>query len=122
MLVVSHDRYFLDKIVNRVVEVQDHQLVSYDGNFSEFWQTKQGSTPRVAGRVATRSRSRQLVRAERAADRSALATLERRIQEAEGQKLSLEGQLASREEALAWIREHFLSKDTCSTKGGEDLS
>ena len=32
LLIVSHDRYFLDKVVNRVVEVRDKGLVSYDGN------------------------------------------------------------------------------------------
>ncbi len=36
------------------------------------------------------------------------------------EEAQLEGQLASREEALAWIREHFLPKDTCSTKGEEN--
>ncbi|MCK4350019.1 MAG: ABC-F family ATP-binding cassette domain-containing protein, partial [Candidatus Krumholzibacteria bacterium] len=52
ILVVSHDRYFLDKIVHRVVEVRDRQLVSYPGNFTDFWYARQEAIPRVVGRIA----------------------------------------------------------------------
>lgn len=37
LLVVSHDRYFLDKIARRVLFVQNADMESFDGNFSEFW-------------------------------------------------------------------------------------
>ncbi|MFT5367317.1 MAG: ATP-binding cassette subfamily F protein 3 [Candidatus Latescibacterota bacterium] len=37
LLVISHDRYFLDKIAERVIELQDLKLHSHVGNFSEFW-------------------------------------------------------------------------------------
>ncbi len=90
ILVVSHDRYFLDKIVNRVVELQDRRLVSFDGNFSEFWQARNEPLPRETGRVATRGADRRRARADRAEQRADVATLERRISEAEEQKLDLE--------------------------------
>ena len=87
ILVVSHDRYFLDKVVNRVVEVQDRALVSHDGNFTDFWRARQQATPRVTGRVASRGRTRVRARAERAGRRAAVASLEKRIDEAEEQRL-----------------------------------
>ncbi len=90
ILVVSHDRYFLDKVVNRVVELKDRDLVSFDGNFSEFWQARNELLPRETGRVATRGADRRRSRAERAEQRADVATLERRIKEAEEQKLDLE--------------------------------
>ena len=93
ILVVSHDRYFLDKVVNRVVEVQDRALVSHDGNFTDFWRARQQATPRVTGRVASRGRTRVRARAERAGRRAAVASLEKRIDEAEEQRLSLEQQV-----------------------------
>ena len=93
ILVVSHDRYFLDKVVNRVVEVRDRQLVSYAGNFTDFWHARQERIPRVTGRVATREKTRAGARAERAASRATLASLEQRIEEAEEQKLELERQI-----------------------------
>ena len=40
LLVISHDRYFLDKLVNRVVELKDQQLQVYEGNFAQWWQQK----------------------------------------------------------------------------------
>lgn len=36
VLIVSHDRYFLDTIANKVFEVEHHRLKSYQGNYSEY--------------------------------------------------------------------------------------
>lgn len=35
-IVVSHDRYFLDKVATRIWELHQHQLHQYQGNYSEF--------------------------------------------------------------------------------------
>ena len=35
LLMVTHDRYFLDRVVNRIVEL-DRRLVSYAGNYTHF--------------------------------------------------------------------------------------
>lgn len=37
LLTVSHDRYFLDQTVTRIVEVKNQRFDSWDGTFSEFW-------------------------------------------------------------------------------------
>jgi len=36
VLTVSHDRYFLDKVVNRVIEIQEGKAEFYSGNYSFF--------------------------------------------------------------------------------------
>ncbi len=36
ILVVSHNRYFLDSFVNKVVEVKDGQVEVYEGNISDY--------------------------------------------------------------------------------------
>ena len=36
LMVVSHDRYFLDKITNRIFDMGDGTLEAYTGNYSEF--------------------------------------------------------------------------------------
>lgn len=36
VLVVSHDRYFLDKIVNKVVEIENGEAITYEGNYSDY--------------------------------------------------------------------------------------
>ena len=40
MLIVSHDRYFLDRVTNRTVELFQGTVDSYVGNFSAYWQQK----------------------------------------------------------------------------------
>ncbi len=36
MLVVSHDRYFLDRVVNKVLELHDRQVTAYPGNYKQY--------------------------------------------------------------------------------------
>ncbi|MFT4622403.1 MAG: ATPase subunit of ABC transporter with duplicated ATPase domains [Myxococcota bacterium] len=40
-IVVSHDRAFLDGVVNRIVEVDNHHLQEYSGNFATYVVEKQ---------------------------------------------------------------------------------
>ncbi|MBO7649867.1 MAG: ABC-F family ATP-binding cassette domain-containing protein [Lachnospiraceae bacterium] len=40
VLVVSHDRYFLNRIVNRVVEIEHNRSMTYLGNYDEFYEKK----------------------------------------------------------------------------------
>ncbi len=40
-LVVSHDRYFLDKVTNRTFELKDGALTEYGGNYSYYRQKKE---------------------------------------------------------------------------------
>ena len=35
-LVISHDRYFLDRVAKRIIEVENGKAVSYKGNYSQF--------------------------------------------------------------------------------------
>ena len=43
LLVISHDRYFLDKLVDRVVEVRDRGLVSHPLTFAAWWEARQAA-------------------------------------------------------------------------------
>jgi ATP-binding cassette subfamily F protein 3 len=40
MIVVSHDRYFLDRVTQRTFELFQGTVESYTGNFSAYWQQK----------------------------------------------------------------------------------
>lgn len=40
IVIVSHDRYFLNKSVNRIFEIEHHSLKAYDGNYDAFAQKK----------------------------------------------------------------------------------
>ena len=40
LLMVTHDRYFLDRVSNRVIEIDRGQLYSYTGNYTKFLEIK----------------------------------------------------------------------------------
>lgn len=40
VIIVSHDRYFLDRIVNRVIDVENTLVSSYSGNYSAYSEKK----------------------------------------------------------------------------------
>lgn len=40
VLIVSHDRYFLDRVVTKVLEIELGQLMTYMGNYSEYAEKK----------------------------------------------------------------------------------
>lgn len=46
VVLVSHDRYFLDRVVTSIAEIDDAKLTLYSGNFSAFWQQKQANRER----------------------------------------------------------------------------
>lgn len=41
MLIVSHDRVFLDRVATRVFEMANRRIESYPGNFSSYWKLRQ---------------------------------------------------------------------------------
>jgi ATP-binding cassette subfamily F protein 3 len=40
VVIVSHDRFFLDKVVNRIAELENRQLTIYKGNYSHYLEEK----------------------------------------------------------------------------------
>ena len=40
LLMITHDRYFLDRVTNRILELDKGRLFSYDGNYSHFLEKK----------------------------------------------------------------------------------
>lgn len=40
VLIVSHDRYFLDKIVTKVIDIDNKKVETYNGNYTEFIKKK----------------------------------------------------------------------------------
>ena len=41
VIVVSHDRTFLDNVISKTVDVTNQQLVTYEGNYSFYLQEKE---------------------------------------------------------------------------------
>ena len=41
VLIVSHDRYFLNRTVTKVIEIENGELMTYSGNYTDYSQKKQ---------------------------------------------------------------------------------
>jgi ABC transport system ATP-binding/permease protein len=41
LLMITHDRYFLDRVCNIILEIDQHQLYSYAGNYSYYIEKRQ---------------------------------------------------------------------------------
>jgi ATP-binding cassette subfamily F protein 3 len=97
LFVISHDRYFLDKLVDRVVEVEDQGLVDHRCSFAEWWRRKSADrTRRRKGALEERERggagkeeARQAFE-ERRARRRELDRLKGRLREIEERIAGLE--------------------------------
>lgn len=61
ILMVTHDRYFLDRVANRIVEVDQGKLYNYPGNYSEFVRLKE-ERQNIA--LATERKRKSLLRTE----------------------------------------------------------
>lgn len=40
IVLISHDRYFLDQVTTHIFEIEDHELIAYKGNYSSFIRQK----------------------------------------------------------------------------------
>lgn len=40
MVIVSHDRYFLDKVVTKIWELLDGKIEGYPGNYTQYWKLR----------------------------------------------------------------------------------
>lgn len=107
LLVISHDRYFLDKLVERVVEVRGRRLADHPMTFAEWWQTRENErarsrrgaleTPDVPVTDKTEARrsweETRERRREHARRTSRVRTLETRIEALEGRQRTLEPEI-----------------------------
>ncbi len=62
VLIVSHDRYFLDRVAGRILSLEQHQLKSYRGNYSAY--TAQRELEAVAEEKAYRRQQDYIVKEE----------------------------------------------------------
>ncbi len=116
IILVSHDRYFLDNVVNRVVEVSDGKLTSYQGNYEDYLRmkelreggtgpaptaTKTASTPAPAPAHKETSQERRARQEREKKNKNRLRKLEREVSEHEERLYELEETVAAIENEIA---------------------
>ena len=43
VFIISHDRYFISKVANRIIEIKDSKLLSFNGNYEYFLEKKRNT-------------------------------------------------------------------------------
>lgn len=61
LLMVTHDRYFLDRVCTQIIEIDDKQVYSYKGNYSYYLEKRD---ERISTQDAEVSRAKNLMRKE----------------------------------------------------------
>lgn len=61
LLMVTHDRYFLDRVCSNIIEIDDFGIFNYEGNYSYYLEKRE---QRIATRNATIDKARNLLRTE----------------------------------------------------------
>lgn len=52
ILLVTHDRYFLDRICNKIIEIDLGQIFTYSGNYAEYLRRRQERIDALTGELA----------------------------------------------------------------------
>ena len=61
LLMVTHDRYFLDRVCSEIIEIDNKQAYSYKGNYSYYLENRQ---ERIAATNAEIARANNIYRTE----------------------------------------------------------
>jgi len=61
LLMVTHDRYFLDRVCSTIIEIDNNQAYKYDGNYSYFLEKKQEREVLLSAEI---SKAKNLMRTE----------------------------------------------------------
>lgn len=61
LLMVTHDRYFLDRVCNEIIEMEDNQIYRYQGNYSYFLEKRD---ERIQMQQASVAKAKNLLRTE----------------------------------------------------------
>ena len=114
VLVVSHDRYFLDKVVRKVWELAEHKITIYRGNYSKYVETK-----KVEQLVGERAFKKQQAFIEHEEDFIRRNIAGQRTREAQGRRKKLERleRVDKPKSDAPTIKLNF----TPETRGGNDI-
>lgn len=107
IMIVSHDRYFLDKTVNRIFEVENHKVYCYDGNYTAFAAKK--SQRRETELRAYNNQQREIARQEEMIRRMKQHNTEKLVKRAQSREKRLEHveRLSRPESEMGRMKIHF---------------
>lgn len=111
LIVVSHDRYFLDKVTNKTIQIENGKCYSYSGNYSDFLIKKESMQRAIEDKY--RSDMQEIHRIEGIVAQQRQWNRERNIKTAESKLKQIERikeQLVVPDSAVEKIRFDFTPK------------
>ncbi|WP_425802506.1 ABC-F family ATP-binding cassette domain-containing protein [Desulfitobacterium sp. Sab5] len=105
LLIVSHDRYFLDRVVNKIAHLKPTGLQLYEGNYSEYKAQVQEEAEAAAANLSNSVSSVSLNSSADPASNREKGIRDRETQKRNKRILNLEKQIAELEENLKGIEE-----------------
>lgn len=114
ILFVSHDRYFINIICSRVVELKDGVLTSYEGNY-EYYKLKSNAEPENEKLIVKKSEDKKIynkkIKNKEKINEKKAAVIEKRIQELESKINLIEKEMGSCNEYSRLNELHILKED-----------
>ncbi|MDE5977065.1 MAG: ABC-F family ATP-binding cassette domain-containing protein [Turicibacter sp.] len=105
---ISHDRYFIDKIATRILEVTPHGVISYLGNYSDYVEKKQKLAEQEAAKLAEQSST---LTTNNITDYQKQKEQRRLEQQRKRQLEDIETQIASYEEELEYKKAELFQEE-----------
>ncbi|WP_407427374.1 ABC-F family ATP-binding cassette domain-containing protein [Arcticibacter sp.] len=102
-IVVSHDRYLLDNVANKIWFIEDHQIKEYPGTYAEYeeWQSKRPVVVAKPQPAAPKKEEKPVKKASPTEDKGKqIKKLNQTLQQVEDKVAELEKQLAQAELVL----------------------
>nr|WP_202409436.1 ABC-F family ATP-binding cassette domain-containing protein [Hufsiella arboris] len=104
VIAVSHDRYFLDNIANKIWYIEDQKIKEYPGTYAEYeeWQSKRPAVKNTPAPAVQEKKKEEKPKQETADEKTKhLKKLNQSLKELEEEISKLEASLKKAEEVLA---------------------
>ena len=114
LVFVSHDRYFIQEVATRILEIRDGEMRAFAGSYEDYWAERlaegqpaqgAGAGRAAAGDLPTDERARE--KEERIRQREARKADQRRIERRERIIQALEQEIAGLEDELEGLKEEM---------------
>ena len=114
VIIVSHDRYFLDRVTRKIVELRNHKLKEYPGNYTRHLEIRQ--TERIAQEREHKKQQRHIAHEEDFIRRNMAG---QRTREAQGRQKLLDR--LERVEKPETLEKTIKLRFTPDVRGGNDI-
>lgn len=119
VMIISHDRYFLDRVANRIFEISGHTLYSCDGNYTKYCRVRDERLEAV--RANYENTMKEVGRLERVIEQQRRWNREKSIKRAESKQKAVDRLLEGLEIPEAEKKDICLSFRSAVRSGDEVL-